>query len=293
MILGADSKRRLSVVDPRNRELLLSIGAFTENLVTAAGAMGYVVETEVIGKSPFDQDLVRLNIHKGKPTGYPLKRIEKRRTVKKGLTNRELRSADITTFSTATEKHLFYFQRETTHANCIRDGAVECFRIQTMNDNAQKELAKWIRFRDREAREHRDGLTTDGMEISGFGGWYVRNFMDEQDVLGEKFRTQGIEVTAELANEGAGWLILSSEGDAVADLIETGRRFERMALLARERGIGIHPMTQMLEEETGRRMIAENHPKGIIPQFILRVGYIDPYPDPVSLRRPVISFVKR
>ena len=78
----------------------------------------------------------------------------------------------------------------------------------------------------------------------------------------------------------------------MADLLETGRRFERTALLARERNIALHPMTQVLEEEKGRREIAANHGTDVVPQFVLRAGYLDPFPKPVSLRRPVASFVR-
>jgi hypothetical protein len=66
-----------------------------------------------------------------------------------------------------------------------------------------------------------------------------------------------------------------------------------MWLLARERMIAIHPMTQMLEEKTWRDEIASEHDAGMIPQFILRAGYLDRYPEPVSLRRPVNWFVRR
>jgi len=65
-----------------------------------------------------------------------------------------------------------------------------------------------------------------------------------------------------------------------------------MALLARERGIAIHPMTQYLEETLGRQEIVSNHRADMIPQFVLRVGYLSNYPDPVSLRRPVGWFVR-
>lgn len=75
-------------------------------------------------------------------------------------------------------------------------------------------------------------------------------------------------------------------------MIETGRRFERMALLSRKRGVGIHPMTQLLEESEGRQRIAKNHPTGLIPQFVVRVGYGEPYRAPVSPRRPVNRFLR-
>jgi hypothetical protein len=66
-----------------------------------------------------------------------------------------------------------------------------------------------------------------------------------------------------------------------------------MAQAARERGIGIHPMTQVLEEKSGRAAIAGNHDRHFVPQFVLRVGYLDTYPAPVSLRRPVEWFVTK
>ncbi|GJQ32596.1 MAG: hypothetical protein HBSAPP04_14350 [Ignavibacteriaceae bacterium] len=72
------------------------------------------------------------------------------------------------------------------------------------------------------------------------------------------------------------------------DLIATGRRFENMFLRVREKMIGIHPMTQLLEEDKFKSNVAaELGLKGSEVQFILRVGYLDSYPDPVSLRRPL------
>jgi len=56
--------------------------------------------------------------------------------------------------------------------------------------------------------------------------------------------------------------------------------------------IAIHPMTQILEEEAWKNKIAKE--LGIIGevQWILRIGYLQSYPDPVSLRMPVSGFVQ-
>jgi hypothetical protein len=64
-----------------------------------------------------------------------------------------------------------------------------------------------------------------------------------------------------------------------------------MALLAREHGVGIHPMTQVLEEEPWRTGIASALGLREPMQFVLRVGRVDSYPDPVTLRRRVGDFV--
>ena len=291
-IIGADPERRLPAVDPNNREVLLSIGAFAENLAIAAGVQGYEAEMEIIASSPFDKDVIMVSMKKARSIDYPLKRLTTRMTVKHGHLSKELKSDDVRALSGSLKGRLFYFPRGSDHAKCIEEGAIENFRTQAFREDTQRELASWIRFSNQEARKHRDGLTPEGMEIRGFAGWYVRNFMDKEDVIKEGFRKKSVNLAEKLAGQGAGWLIITSEGREVSDLIDTGRRFERMVLMARERKVAVHPMPQYLEEKTGQSKIASNHASDIIPQFILRVGYLDSYPDPVTLRRPVNWFLR-
>lgn len=291
-IIGIDPQRRLPAVDPANREALLSIGAFIENLSIAAGAMGFQTHTEVIANTPMEEEIVRVSLKKGKHTKYPLRRIITRRTVREGYLPSEIRSKDVNALSEPLKDRLFYFPRGTEHAQCIREGAIEYFRIQSYRSEAQKELSEWMRLKTSDAKKHRSGLTTESMEISGFTGWYVRTFLDKKDVMKESFIQRGIDKVAKQAAEGGGWFIITSKGESVADLIDMGRRFERMALKAREHKLGIHPMTQFLEEKEGREVMAKNHDESMIPQFILRVGYLSNYPDPVSLRRLVSWFIR-
>ena len=291
-IIGADPARRLPVVDPDNREVMLSLGAFAENLSLAAGAFGFRADMQVISESSFDQAIMEVTLKESKPGDYPLERMTTRRTVKHGHLAKEIKKEDVTALSGHMKGRLFYFPRGTEHARCIEEGAIENFRIQANKDEAQRELVKWVRLRNADARQHRDGLTPASMEIHGLAGWFVRNFTKPKDFMKDNFRRQGVQLTEELAREGGGWFIITGNGNTVADLIDTGRNFERLALMARERSIAIHPMMQYLEEKHGRQQIAGNHAAGVIPQFVLRVGYLAKYPDPVSLRRPVSWFVK-
>ncbi|MEN8245766.1 MAG: nitroreductase [Thermodesulfobacteriota bacterium] len=290
-IIAADSSRQLPAVDPHNRELLLSLGTFTENLVLAASHFGFKAEVEVIARSPFEQDIVKIRLHRSTPDEYPLQKLSMRRTVKHGYLNKEINAQDVRALAEPFADQLFYFPRGSEHADCIMQGAMENFKKQTYRQEAQAELVRWLRLSNADAEKHRDGLTVSGMEIQGIKGWYVRSFTKPADFLKPAFLKQSIDLTAKLAREGAGWLVITSQGDSVADLIETGRRFERMALMARERMLALHPMTQSLEEKSGIRQIAAEHDADIHPQFILRVGYLDRYPDPVTLRRPVSWFV--
>ena len=291
-IIGADPQRRLPAVDPDNREVMLSIGAFAENLSIAAGTFGLKAELEVIAEDPFERDIVRICLKKAKPVDYPLRRILQRMTAKHGYFPDRIKKEDVRALSESLKGHLFYFPRGTEHAKCIEEGVIENFRIQAYRDNAQLETVRWMRLSNKDAERYHDGLTVEGMEINGIKGWFVKNFVKPRDFMKSNFRKQSVEHTAKLTRQGGGWFVITSKGRTVADLVETGRRFERMALKARERKIAVQPMTQYLEEKSGQKQIAENHEPGVTPQFILRVGYLNIYPDPVSLRRPVAWFVR-
>ena len=289
--IGFDPKRTLPAVDPDNRELLLSIGTFIENLCLTAGNAGFDPEVTILSQVPTDPTVARIRLHPASPQNYPLKRLEMRRTVKSGMQSRDIKKSDVDKLSQPFDGRLFYFPTGTRHADCIAEGAIEAFRTQTWRADAQAELSRWIRFGNEECARHLDGITTAGMETGPLASWYINTFMSAEDVLSKTFREKGIDKTAAQAREGGGWFIITSTGETVADIVDTGRRFQRMSLLAREHKLAIHPMTQQLEEKKFREQIARAHETGMIPQFILRVGYLNRYPDPVSPRRPVNRFL--
>jgi hypothetical protein len=287
-----DPARMLPAVDPDARESLLSIGAFIETLAIAAAAAGQSAAVSVAGTHPLDPGLATVTFQKAAPTDEPLERIRQRRTLKSGQQPREIRPVDVAAFSAACGGGLHYFPRDSRHAACIAEGTVEAFRHQSRRDDAQSELARWVRFTPAAIAEHGDGLTPAAMEVGAVAGMYMRFFMSAKDVTNDTFRTAGVDKTAAQVAQGGGWLIVTSPGNTVADIVEAGRRFQRMALLARERRIAIHPMTQLLEEPRWHDDIVRMHGPGMTPQFILRVGYVDGYPDPVSPRRPVSAFTR-
>ncbi len=94
-IVGVDPHRRLPAVDPGNREVMLSLGAFTENLSIAAHTFGLKAEMEVLAKDPFEQDVIKVTLKKAKPLDYSLERITRRMTVKHGYLSNEIKAEDI------------------------------------------------------------------------------------------------------------------------------------------------------------------------------------------------------
>jgi hypothetical protein len=313
-LLETDPTRWLPAVDPGNREMLLSMGAFLENLILAANYAGYAVEYQVLAQNPKDRQVAEIVLRQSTPRSVNLEQLRLRRTLRKGLLSKELTNEDLNSIMGDDAERWHYFAPGSSRSAYLNEGTLEANRIQAYRDDAQEELADWIRWSNDDAHTHMDGLTPATMEITGFAGWFVRTFYDCNDVLKKGFRETTIKLVTEQVHQHGGWLVLTSgsqkmtstssastsaEVDSVpsagpqldvAELLETGRCFQRLCLKVRERMIAVHPMTQMLEEPQWQRDVA--NALGITGQahFILRTGYVASYPEPVSLRRPVAWF---
>lgn len=291
LLVGSAPDRWLPEVDPDNRELLLSIGCFLENLLVAAGHHGYAVDYRVIGESGSSTDVLDVSLRPATPRPVALDRMRLRRTVRRGHLRRALSSADVAALASSLGDQHAYFPADVAAGRWLAERTIEANRVQADRDGAQAELARWIRWRDANARQHRNGLTPEAMEIQGIAGWYVRHFMDESSVMKPSFRERSVDTVRGHLTSYGGWLIITSPDASPTSLIETGRRVERMWLGVRDHMIAIHPMTQVLEESPFRDEVATHVGVSGPVQFILRVGYLDRYPDPVSLRMPISRFV--
>jgi hypothetical protein len=295
-IITSDEQRWLPAVDPEQRETLLSIGAFIENVAVAAKYYGYELSLTILAKTSKDRDIGQVTLKKtNNPDPDPLlmNRIKRRRVVRKGYMAMEVGEKDVAYITNKDFARMHYFPPHSRQGRYLREGTIEATRQQTYRSSAQEELANWIRWSDDDALRFRDGLTPEGMEINGFAGWYVRNFYNREDVLTKAFREATVRNVVQQVSTHGGWLIITSDASAVGDLLETGRLFERMFLRSREKMIAVHPMTQILEEPQWQNMIATALGLSGRVQFILRIGYLETYPDPITLRRPVNWFVRR
>ncbi len=292
-IVGVDPARKLPEVDPVNRELALSIGAFIENLAVAGAAVGLPVEIERVATARDAPDLVALRLVPAIPgQQLDLERIRLRRTVRKGYRDAPVRPDDRDALLGAYGGAAAWFPVGSREAAWLAAAEVEAFRKQTWRDDAQKELSTWIRFSDDEATRHGDGITPAAMEVGAIAGFFMRHFMGRETVMRKRFRVAGIDQVAAQVKEGAGWLVVTAPDEGTASLLEAGRRFARMALRLRERGLGAHPMSQVLEEEPWRSEVAQELGLTGIPQFTIRVGHVAEYPAPVSPRRPPGAFAR-
>ena len=206
--------------------------------------------------------------------------------------NDVLKKGDIAYLTNDEPDFIQYIPNSSKEHQWLNEQTVEANRMQAYRDDAEKELANWIRFSSKDAKAHCDGLTLASMEIKGVTAWYLRNFYGKSDVMKNSFRDKSIDSVKKQVDQSAGWLLITSKDNSVATLLETGKRLQRLLLKIRERNIAIHPMTQILEEPSTRQILHSSMGISDNVQFILRTGYVTNYPLPVSLRRPVDWFVR-
>lgn len=292
-IIGNDRYKWLPAVDPTQRETILSIGTFIQNLEYAASYFGYICHWNLLATTNQDEQVVEVKLNKRElKNPFDISKVKDRRTVRSNFSSNELKKEDIQYLINSESEFIHYLPATSKEGQFVNAQTIEANRLQSDRDPAQQELANWIRFSTKDAEKYRDGLTTASMEIEGFSGWVVRNFYSKDNVMHKDFREKGIDNVKKEISESAGWILITSGDNSVATLLETGRRMERLFLKVREKNIAIHPMTQILEESTTRQILNQAIGLSENIQFILRIGYVNNYPQPVSLRRPVDWFVR-
>ncbi|MEO6004675.1 MAG: nitroreductase [Opitutus sp.] len=292
--IGNDRHRWLPAVDPTQRETLLSLGAFLQNLEFAARATGYACQWTLLAATNQDERVMDVRLTKVGPRHrLNVEAMKSRRTLRGHFSPEPLRHEDVERLVSGEPDCIHYYSTASQETRFINEQTIEANRVQAHRDPAQEELAHWIRFSSTEAGTFRDGLTTGSMEITGLSGWAVRNLYDQASVLKTAFRERTIQQVREQVASSAGWISITSPDATVASLLEAGRRLQRLFLKVRSCGIGLHPMTQILEEPATKQALASVIEQGERIQFLLRVGYVKNYPPPVSLRRPVAWFLRK
>ncbi len=284
--------RRLPAIDPADQEALLGLGAFLENLMVSARGLGVDVEIEGYGARPDDPELVRLALRKGRrPFPCLTGAVVSRRTLRTPFREDPLPPADLAALSEDVPG-LTWVPGGSPEADRIRDLVAGAARRQFERIEARAELADWVRWSGDEIAAHRDGLTPAGLALPALTGWWAERFAGHDKALPRLFLRQSSRRLARIAGACGGWMIVSALAPGVPGSVEAGRALERVFLRARGLGLGIHPMSQPLEEAGWRSELESMLGAAGYPRALLRVGYVDHYPRPVSPRLPPPAFTR-
>lgn len=287
-----DLTRKLNVVDPTSRGLYISLGAFIENLCQAASYYGLQSHVSVIRNESSDNTFARITLKPAQTEKYDLTAMERRVTLRTPYKTDTIKTAHLEKLTAGTDGCVKIISSAKLPGQYIAAKTLEAYAIQARREDAKKELAEWIRFSNNHVKAKRDGLTTAGMGITGFGGLMVSMMYKPEDSMKDSFIEKGISNVKIQTENCGGWLLITQQEDSPESWIKTGRVYQRINLRCRDLMIGMHPMNQMIEEpafeEDANKYLNIN---GKI-QFVARIGYVDKYPEPVSVRREIKDFMQ-
>lgn len=280
--LFADRSRGLPVVDPEDRELVMSCGAALLNLRVAIEAAGHAAETQLLPVRGEPDLLARVTIGARRPPDPEavelLEAIPRRRTNRQPFDGRKVGSKLRARMEDAAEAEgaRLHFLEGDDHAR-LAELVAAGDRLQLADRRFRRELAAWMH--PNHAREQ------DGMRGYGFG---LGDVMSHAGPFVVRTFAVGRGIAARdraLAEHTRGLAVLATEGDSVRDWLAAGQALQRVLLVLTVLRGAASFLNQPVEVQALRPRVADLLPEPGLPQLVMRIGYATE-DVPASPRRP-------
>jgi hypothetical protein len=120
-------------------------------------------------------------------------------------------------------------------------------RVEIATPGTALENLRMLRVGPQEILEHRDGFSRNdpALRLAIALGQFDRNVPAPED--SDSFK-ETLQVFEDQAHTAMGFVWLSTRGNSRTDQIAAGRAYVRQQLRATDLGVGLHPMSQPLEE---------------------------------------------
>lgn len=284
-----DYSRRLSVVDPDDHALFISLGCALENMVIAATHFSY--ETNITVNSDnkpnffIQVDLKPdINIPKDELFNY----IEKRQVTRCGYKPEKVKQSELDLLMNISRKDGIDLLLFTTDEKIksLEPFIIEGSNRQFSNKNFKNELIHWFRFTKKDAMQTGNGLWTATMGLPNMGKLIGKLVM-------KYFVTAKSEAKrwSSLINKSAGFALFVTNKNDIPHWINFGRSFQRFGLTAAKLNISHAHVNMPCEEiEVRKRLMQHLNLGDKNPLLLIRFGYSDKLP--YSFRRPVESVIQ-
>lgn len=269
----------LAVADRDKRDLHLSVGCALENLLIAAFHYGFSAEIEYFPNSISPTLVAEVELLPALDEESPWQR--------RSFDAITVRHTDHGQFDAETlAQYLLNRMRE-----CVTEEGLECTFITDVD--LMPRLSDLLIEAD--ARQFADPAV-----ISELKHWMNRGVFSSDWLLKKLSRlsVRHLQIKGEagpnhvtILKDAPAFGIVASDADSPEVRVRAGQAFERLFLQATASGLGLEPMTHVLQVAETRAGIAELlHNKDMIPQVVFRVGF--KAPDHLSSsRRPLEQFL--
>ena len=311
-----DRERVLPETDPFGRQILIGHGAFIELLVIALASQGLAAQVVLWpqGDMPAtlkdwdSRPIARMTLAPTTPAranDVLFKQILNRRTVKTDFdTTRAVTPAVLQTVLGSVSNAGIGAAGTTDEARlpALRELCWQSAKVELLTPRTMMESMKLIRVGPDEILQHRDGISINSLFVRAVTavGMFDRSAPPAEGTAGYKNAMARFEGHSRTA---MGFVWLSTPGNSRSQQIEAGRAYVRLQLKTTEIGLGMHPMSQALQEfaemkpfydKAHQLTLAKAAPKAPLDetlQMFCRLGYAAGA-EPASPRRPLQAFIK-
>ncbi len=312
-----DRDRILPETDPFGRQILIGHGAFLELLVIALAEQGLAAQVTLWpqGELPAvlkewsseaaQRPIARLVLTKDGTKDALFAQILKRRTPKTDFDTTKPVIADaLQTLLTSVSIPSIRLAGTVEQAKlpALRELCWQSAKVEILTPHTMMESVRLIRVGPTEILKHRDGITINSPFIRAVTavGMFDRSVPPPEGSSGYKNAMARFEGHS---NSSMGFVWMSTQGNSRSQQVNAGRAYVRMQLKATEIGLGIHPMSQALQEfvemkphyeNAHQLMLGKPAPKAASDetvQMFCRLGY-SLTPEPASPRRELQKFIQ-
>ena len=267
----ADRSRTTPVVDPDNRELIISCGAaigFLRLAMRASGFEGVVERTASSGTS----DLLAI-VRPGAPRSLMvedaalIEAMTARRTNRRAFEPRPVPRELLALLAESVRQEGAWMRVVTDERekHAIADLVAEGDRRQADDPAFRRELAEWIRSNHSRAGDGIPGYSQGVGDLASLAGpWIIRTF---------DWGNGRAACDRQLAEGSPALVVLGTDDDTPEAWVRAGEALARMLLLATLHGLSASFLNQPIEIAELRQRLT--YTLGLVgpPQLLLRLGY--------------------
>ncbi len=312
-----DRERTLPETDPFGRQILIGHGAFLELLVMALAQQGLAAQVTLWpqGELPatlkdwreqaLQRPIARLSLSRNSQPDALFAQILNRHTPKSDFdTAKPVTAAALQTLLASVTATSIRVAGTVDNARLgpLRELCWQSAKVELLTPRTMMESVKLIRVGPTEILQHRDGITINSPFIRAVTamGMFDRSAPPAEGSSGYKNAMARFEGHS---NTAMGFVWMSTQGNSRSQQIDTGRAYVRMQLAAAQIGLGVHPMSQALQEfvemkphyeKAHQLMLSKPAPKTAgddTVQMFCRLGYT-PAPAPATPRRELQKFIR-
>ncbi len=271
LTLHHDRSRRLPATDPFDRQIMIGMGCFVEQMVLAAGAGGQAVDLTLFPEG--DDGAIAHATFRDGGTPDPLSaHILDRRSCKEPFEDRAVPAV----LANQLEDYADIYTDAASVA-ALKDLTWKAWEVEALTPHTMQESVDLMRFGKAEINANPDGIDLGGpfLESLMVAGILSRDVQSDPNSRGFQ---EGVKMYNEMLHATPAYAALTSPTNTRADQITAGRRWLRLNLATTSMGLALHPVSQALQEypemaphyDQAHALLA---PEGHTVQMLGRVGY--------------------